>query len=838
MSIQTVEIALPSGITIVEIRQGPAGPSGAGEWGDIGGTITDQTDLVSYIGTRLASGEATAKNVEVFVRNVTGATIAKGSIVYINGASGQRPTITKAQANNDANPAQTIGFVKADIANNGTGYVITSGDLENVDTQALEAGDQLYLSPDTAGAWTTDKPSAPQHLVYVGIVVSAHPTQGVIYVAVQNGYELEELHNVAISSPSTGQVLRYNAATGLWENAEQSITPAALVTAAEGMTSAQEADMRDALELLPRDLHLRGLQNTIDIASSFGAIPISIIQLGDSFSDFAVFNRSARVVGAFRCAQATAGGDSGVTPISDDYTRSPDGRYSQIASGGNLTAAHLTSGTQGPASHVHYTFFPGTGTAQLQFSNNGGAWTNVGSAINTAAITGVSVGSIALPNAWQNVRTRVTATGGTVNGWIGQGLSGPGITLMNFGVTGQGVQQSATVSEAIWKAMVAGYQWAGGAEIVFVTFADARFAEGASGSWAKGAPLWSQNGPLDTLYQWSKTANSTVDWMVVGPHQVDPTRNDTPDATLDPLYAALGIGLSTNERITDGARAQRDWAILRSEGFVDCIPLFPNYAAANADGMYDDQIHVSAKGESYKRAWVWRSSNMGFVLGDAGYNSSIRVGDGYLVILAGRATGALPQVAGVSSAAVPSLLPGVFAELRSGDPVAPEQAGLAFRCVSTNVGRISTYNQASHTDLLEYTLSGASPLIQPLTGQTIGNATLQTLLGTTSRRYADLVTAGLNVGHRAVTAASVTVVQADYTIFANATSNAITVNLPSAASHAGRVFAVVKTDASANAVTLDPNASETINGAATLALPAQWDRCQIQSNGSNWIRIA
>jgi hypothetical protein len=218
MSIKTVEIALPSGITIVEIRQGPAGPSGAGEWGNIGGTITDQADLVSYIGTRLASGEATAKNVEVFVRNTTGATIAKGSIVYINGASGNRPTITKAQANNDANSAQTIGFVKADIANNSTGYVITSGDLENVDTQALTAGQQLYLSPTTAGAWTTTKPSAPQHLVYVGIVVSAHPTQGIIYVSIQNGYELEELHNVAITSPSTGQVLRYNSATGLWSN--------------------------------------------------------------------------------------------------------------------------------------------------------------------------------------------------------------------------------------------------------------------------------------------------------------------------------------------------------------------------------------------------------------------------------------------------------------------------------------------------------------------------------------------------------------------------------------------------------------------------------------------
>jgi hypothetical protein len=229
MSIQTVEIALPTEIdsvsvafaqpiAIIEIRQGPVGAAGAGEWGDIGGTITDQTDLVSYIGTRLASGEATAKNVEVFVRNTTGATITKGSIIYINGASGQRPTITKAQANNDANSAQTIGFVKADIANNGTGYVITSGDLENVDTQALTAGQQLYLSPTTAGAWTTTKPSAPQHLVYVGIVVSAHPTQGIIYVSIQNGYELEELHNVAITSPLTGQVLRYNATTGLWSN--------------------------------------------------------------------------------------------------------------------------------------------------------------------------------------------------------------------------------------------------------------------------------------------------------------------------------------------------------------------------------------------------------------------------------------------------------------------------------------------------------------------------------------------------------------------------------------------------------------------------------------------
>ena len=77
---------------------------------------------------------------------------------------------------------------------------------------------QLYLSPTTAGTWTTTKPSAPQHLVYVGICVRAHPTQGVILVAVQNGYELPELHDVKITSPTNGQVLKYDSAQSLWVN--------------------------------------------------------------------------------------------------------------------------------------------------------------------------------------------------------------------------------------------------------------------------------------------------------------------------------------------------------------------------------------------------------------------------------------------------------------------------------------------------------------------------------------------------------------------------------------------------------------------------------------------
>jgi hypothetical protein len=172
----------------------------------------------AFVQSALAGGTAVARNLEVEVRNQSGSTIAAGSIVYISGATGNKPLITLAQANNDANSAQTIGFVKTAIANNGTGYVIVRGELENIDTSALTEGVQLYLSPTTAGTWTTTKPSAPQHLVYVGIVIRSHPTLGTILVAVQNGYELGEIHDVALSGLANNDLLAYESSTDLWKN--------------------------------------------------------------------------------------------------------------------------------------------------------------------------------------------------------------------------------------------------------------------------------------------------------------------------------------------------------------------------------------------------------------------------------------------------------------------------------------------------------------------------------------------------------------------------------------------------------------------------------------------
>jgi hypothetical protein len=61
-------------------------------------------------------------------------------------------------------------------------------------------------------------------LVYVGVVEHAHPTQGKIFVKVQNGYELDELHNVSAQTPSNGQTIVYNSSTQLWQNSTISLT--------------------------------------------------------------------------------------------------------------------------------------------------------------------------------------------------------------------------------------------------------------------------------------------------------------------------------------------------------------------------------------------------------------------------------------------------------------------------------------------------------------------------------------------------------------------------------------------------------------------------------------
>ena len=73
-------------------------------------------------------------------------------------------------------------------------------------------------------------------------------------------------------------------------------------------------------------------------------------------------------------------------------------------------------------------------------------------------------------------------------------------------------------------------------------------------------------------------------------------------------------------------------------------------------------------------------------------------------------------------------------------------------------------------------------------------------------------------------------------VLCNATAGAFSVNLPAVAGVLGREYTITKIDASANAVTLHGNSSETINGATTLALAAQWDTATVVATAAGWVR--
>ena len=187
-----------------------------------GGNSTQYIDGTGALQTfpTLVSSDKLVK----LVRNQSGATMTAGTIVYISGATGNKPLITKALATGDSTSAQTYGLVQANIANNADGYVVVIGNIGDLDTSALTEGQQLYLSGTTAGAYTTTKPYAPIHLVYVGIVLRSHPNQGIIGVKIQNGYEMDELHNVDAQSPSNNDILSYNTSTSLWEHKQIATT--------------------------------------------------------------------------------------------------------------------------------------------------------------------------------------------------------------------------------------------------------------------------------------------------------------------------------------------------------------------------------------------------------------------------------------------------------------------------------------------------------------------------------------------------------------------------------------------------------------------------------------
>lgn len=280
------------------------------------------------------------------VVNKTGANLLESDYKVVRvriasegGAQGQRLAVVLAQGNNDPDSVTTLGIVTENINVNQEGFITVFGNVSGINTtgslqgETWVDGDVLFLSPTTPGALTKVKPQAPDHTVVMGYVVYAHANNGKIFVKVDNGYELDELHNVKITNPLDQQTLLYNATLGVWENANgggggslytKTIVAYRTTNQASGSTMDLSTDGTGATGLIEPTTPNATWNVSIDtIATVIGITgDVTGVVIGDTYSETTrlVFKKVSGISTLVAIVSSEAGFDSSMTTALMNYS--------------------------------------------------------------------------------------------------------------------------------------------------------------------------------------------------------------------------------------------------------------------------------------------------------------------------------------------------------------------------------------------------------------------------------------------------------------------------------------------------------------------------------------
>lgn len=190
--------------------------------GGTAGQILTKVDATDYNATWQENYADWTSVVKHIVKNNGVELITKGTPVYVTGSNGTNMLVGKASNTSEATSSKTMGLMQSDITTTGgtqTGFVITEGLLSGLNTAGRTAGEPIWLGPNgTLIYGLVNKPYAPAHLVFIGIVTKVSAGSGEVFVKVQNGFELKEIHDVDIitNTPINGDILGFDGT--LWVN--------------------------------------------------------------------------------------------------------------------------------------------------------------------------------------------------------------------------------------------------------------------------------------------------------------------------------------------------------------------------------------------------------------------------------------------------------------------------------------------------------------------------------------------------------------------------------------------------------------------------------------------
>ena len=219
-----------------------------------------------------------AQDILIYVKNTSAAIIPRGKVVRIVGSdnSSNNPTVELADFLNEFDSANTLGFTNESLSINGFGYVMTEGKLLNVDTGNFTSGDLLYLS--SSGNITNITPHPPYHGVRLGQVIRSQNNNGSIYVRIDNGAELDELHNVVDTSTSSSYGDLLVKSGSYWANSRNltgNYTLSGSLVTNEGITC---TSLTSSNQLISSYLILSQVSSSLnfsnDASASVGGVPL------------------------------------------------------------------------------------------------------------------------------------------------------------------------------------------------------------------------------------------------------------------------------------------------------------------------------------------------------------------------------------------------------------------------------------------------------------------------------------------------------------------------------------------------------------------------------------
>lgn len=345
----------------------------------------DGVPIVALKGGNVNLQVGTQELARVF--NDSGTTLTKGQAVYISGAQGNRVAVKLARADVETTSFGTIGLVAETMTSGAEGFIIVSGALYKLNTTGLTAGATVYLSPTTAGAVTTTKPQAPDQLVVIGWVERVDNIVGSIYVKIDNGYEIDELHDVRITSPQSGNVLIYDASTspiGVWKNAN--LTDGTGITITEGAGSVTIANAGVTQATAGTGISVSSGTGNVTITNTAPDQTVSIsagtgISTSGTYPNFTVTNTAPDQV-----VSLTGAGTTTISGTYPNFTITSDDQYDgtvtsvsgtapiSVANGTTtpaITISQATTSTDGYLSSTDWNTFNGKATYPSQTGNSG-----------------------------------------------------------------------------------------------------------------------------------------------------------------------------------------------------------------------------------------------------------------------------------------------------------------------------------------------------------------------------------------------------------------------------------------------------------------------------------